>query len=77
MLSRALQDRYHPPPLQESPHLKHSTKNRRPIQNPIFDAHRNLPPLSVRNAITLGFYGELLEFYSLRGFLTSRPLRVH
>ena len=53
---RELSVGYHPPPLQESPHVKHSTKNRRPIQNPIFDAHRNQPPLSVRNAITPGFY---------------------
>src|SRR6478735_7187988 len=47
-----------------------------PIQNPNFDVHKNRPDSQLINKALEKFSRKLLKFYYLRGFLTSRPLRV-
>jgi hypothetical protein len=46
------------------------------IQNPNFDVHKNRPDSQLINETLEKVSRKLVNFYCLRGFLTSRPLRV-
>ncbi|KAJ0138139.1 RNA-dependent RNA polymerase 1, partial [Fusarium oxysporum f. sp. albedinis] len=67
---------YHPGPPSGHPHLMDHQNFNLPIQNPNIDVRKNRPDFQLINEALKRVSIKLFEFYSLRGFLTSRPLRV-